>query len=107
MSNDELIAVVNSPDLERGVVFGDGGRRLVRVNDNAEERFYVVADLASVGFVDGDTLRTSVEIVARDDKTDPGEISFGDRDAHAGRRVQSACGEGAPADAYHRVGLRS
>jgi hypothetical protein len=72
---DELIAVVNSPDLERGVVFGDGGRRLVRVNDNAEERFYVVADLASVGFVDGDTLRTSVEIVARDDKTDPGEIS--------------------------------
>jgi hypothetical protein len=73
--NDELIAVVNSPDLERGVVFGDGGRRLVRVNDNAEERFYVVADLASVGFVDGDTLRTSVEIVARDDKTDPGEIS--------------------------------
>jgi hypothetical protein len=73
--NDELIAVVNSPDLERGVVFGDGGRRLVRVNDNAEERFYVVADLAPVGFVDGDTLRTSVEIVARDDKTDPGEIS--------------------------------
>jgi len=72
---DELIAVVNSPDLERGVVFGDGGRRLVRVNDNAEERFYVVADLAPVGFVDGDTLRTSVEIVARDDKTDPGEIS--------------------------------
>jgi hypothetical protein len=73
--NDELIAVVNSPDLERGVVFGDGGRRLVRVNDNSEERFYVVADLAPVGFVDGDTLRTSVEIVARDDKTDPGEIS--------------------------------
>jgi hypothetical protein len=73
--NDELIAVVNSPDLERGVVFGDGGRRLVRVNDNAEERFYIVADLAPVGFVDGDTLRTSVEIVARDDKTDPGEIS--------------------------------
>jgi hypothetical protein len=73
--NDELIAVVNSPDLERGIVFGDGGRRLVRVNDNAEERFYVVADLAPVGFVDGDTLRTSVEIVARDDKTDPGEIS--------------------------------
>jgi hypothetical protein len=73
--NDELIAVVNSPDLERGVVFGDGGRRLVRVNDNAEERFYVVADLAPVGFVNGDTLRTSVEIVARDDKTDPGEIS--------------------------------
>jgi hypothetical protein len=73
--NDELIAVVNSPDLERGVVFGDGGRRLVRVNDNSEERFYIVADLAPVGFVDGDTLRTSVEIVARDDKTDPGEIS--------------------------------
>jgi len=73
--NDELIAVVNSPDLERGVVFGDGGRRLVRVDDNAEERFYVVADLASVGFVNGDTLRTSVEIVARNDKTDPGEIS--------------------------------
>ena len=72
---DELLAVVNSPDLERGVVFGDGGRRLVRVNDNAEERFYVVADLAAVGFVNGDTLRVSVEIVARDDKTDPGEIS--------------------------------
>lgn len=72
---DELLDVVNSPDLERGVVFGDGGRRLVRVNDNAEERFYVVADLAPVGLVDGDTLRTSVEIVARDDKTDPGEIS--------------------------------
>lgn len=72
---DELLAVVNSPDLERGVVFGDGGRRLVRVNDNAEERFYVVADLAPVGFVNGDTLRTSVEIVARDDKTDPGELS--------------------------------
>ncbi|MCL6642294.1 MAG: dockerin type I repeat-containing protein [Candidatus Bipolaricaulota bacterium] len=72
---DELIAVVNSPDLERGVVFGDGGRRLVRVNDNAEERFYVVADLAPVSFADGDTLRTSVEIVARDDKTDPGELS--------------------------------
>jgi len=72
---DELLAVVNSPDLERGVVFGDGGRRLMRVNDNAEERFYVVADLAPVGFVNGDTLRTSVEIVARDDKTDPGELS--------------------------------
>lgn len=72
---DELLAVVNSPDLERGVVFGDGGRRLVRVDDNAEERFYIVADLASVGFVNGDTLRTSVEIVARNDKTDPGEIS--------------------------------
>lgn len=72
---DELLAVVNSPDLERGVVFGDGGRRLVRVNDNAEERFYVVADLAAVGFVNGDTLRVSVELVARDDKTDPGELS--------------------------------
>lgn len=72
---DELLAVVNSPDLERGVVFGDGGRRLVRINDDSEERFYVVADLASVGFVNSDTLRTSVEIVARDDKTDPGEIS--------------------------------
>ncbi len=72
---DEMLDVVNSPDLERGVVFGDGGRRLVRVNDNAEERFYIVADLAPVGLVDGDTLRTSVEIVARDDKTDPGEIS--------------------------------
>lgn len=72
---DELLAVVNSPDLERGVVFGDGGRRLVRVNDNSEERFYVVADLAPVGFVNNDTLRTSVEIVARDDKTDPGELS--------------------------------
>lgn len=72
---DELLAVVNSPDLERGVVFGDGGRRLVRVDDNAEERFYIIADLASVGFVNGDTLRTSVEIVARNDKTDPGEIS--------------------------------
>lgn len=72
---DELLAVVNAPDLERGVVFGDGGRRLVRVNDNSEERFYVVADLAPVGFVNGDTLRTSVEIVARDDKTDPGEVS--------------------------------
>lgn len=73
--NDELLDVVNSPNLERGVVFGDGGRRLVRVNDNAEERFYVVADLAPVGLADGDTLRTSVEVVARDDKTDPGEIS--------------------------------
>lgn len=72
---DELLAVVNSPDLERGVVFGDGGRRLVRVNDNSEERFYVVADLAPVGFVNNDTLRTSVEIVARDDRTDPGELS--------------------------------
>lgn len=72
---DELLAVVNSPDLERGVVFGDGGRRLVRVDDNAEERLYVVADLSPVGLVDGDTLRVSVEIVARDDKTDPGEIS--------------------------------
>ncbi|MCS7197313.1 MAG: dockerin type I repeat-containing protein [Candidatus Bipolaricaulota bacterium] len=72
---DELLAVVNSPDLERGVVFGDGGRRLVRVNDNAEERFYIVADLAAVGFVNGDTLRVSVELVARDDKTDPGELS--------------------------------
>lgn len=72
---DELLAVVNAPNLERGVVFGDGGRRLVRINDNSEERLYVVADLAPVGFVDGDTLRTSVEIVARDDKTDPGEQS--------------------------------
>ncbi|MCS6937228.1 MAG: hypothetical protein NZ610_07425 [Candidatus Bipolaricaulota bacterium] len=72
---DELLATVHSPNLEQGVVFGDGGRRLARVNDGSEEHFYIVADLAPVGLADGDTLRTSVELVVRDDLTDPGEGS--------------------------------
>ncbi len=74
-ADDELLATVHSPNLEQGVVFGDGGRRLSRVNDGSEEHFYVVADLAPVGLSDNDTLRTSVELVVRDDMTDPGEGS--------------------------------
>jgi hypothetical protein len=73
--DDELLATVHSPNLEQGVVFGDGGRRLARVNDGSLEHFYVVADLAPVGLADGDTLRTSIDLVVRDDMTDPGESS--------------------------------
>lgn len=76
--NDELLAEVNQPDLSAGVTFTmGGGQRLLRVADGREEVLYVVAELDSVGFVDGDTLRTQVSIIARDDKIPDGEISSG------------------------------
>jgi hypothetical protein len=75
---DELLAEVNQPDLVEGVTFTmGGGQRLLRVADGREEVLYVVAEPDSVGFVDGDTLRTQVTIIARDDKIPNGEISSG------------------------------
>lgn len=75
---DELLGVINSPNLEAGVTFHNSGRRLLRVADRSEERLYVVAQLAPVGFADGDTLRTQVFTIAKDDPLKPGaEVSSG------------------------------
>lgn len=70
--NDELLGVVNNPNLNSGVVFHKNGRRLLRVADKSEKRLYIVAQLAPVGFEDGDTLQTEVSVVAKDDPTEPG-----------------------------------
>ena len=69
---DELLGVVINPNLDAGVVFHNNGRRLLRVADDSEERLYVVAKLAPVGFEDGDTLQTEVSVVAKDDPDEPG-----------------------------------
>jgi len=80
---DELLGTIFSPDLIAGAMFGDGGRTLFRVedgpgdNDGTETIIYIVADLAPAGFLDGDTFKTEVFFVARDDKLPGGEISSG------------------------------
>jgi hypothetical protein len=75
---DELLGVINNPNLEAGVTFHNSGRRLVRVADRSEERLYVVAQLAPVGFADGDTLQVGVQVVAKDDPPKPeAEMSSG------------------------------
>ncbi|MGQ9734845.1 MAG: dockerin type I repeat-containing protein [Candidatus Bipolaricaulia bacterium] len=75
---DELLGVINNPNLEAGVTFHNSGRRLLRVADKSEERLYIVAQLAPVGFADGDTLQIGVQVVAKDDPQKPGaEVSSG------------------------------
>jgi hypothetical protein len=69
---DQLLGVINNPNLDAGVVFHNNGRRLLRVADKSEERLYIVAQLAPVGFEDGDTLQTEVSVVAKDDPDEPG-----------------------------------
>ncbi len=64
---DELLGTINYPNLDSGVVFHRNGRRLLRVDDESEERLYIVAQLASVGFEDDDTLQTEVSVVAKND----------------------------------------
>ena len=70
--DDELLGIIVNPNLDDGVVFHNNGRRLLRVADGSEERLYVVAKLAPVGFEDGDTLQTEISVVAKDDPEEPG-----------------------------------
>lgn len=83
---DELLSEVLRPNLEAGVTFGNGGRRLVRVGRNnifgtgGVERFYIVVDLAPSGFANGleeNRLRTQVTVAARDDGGEDAEESSG------------------------------
>ncbi len=73
---DDLLSTIINPrwdDLTgNGVVFTKGGRLLLRVPDNFRERLYIIADLATDGFSDGNSdgkiyLHASIEVLARDD----------------------------------------
>jgi hypothetical protein len=78
---DELLGTAYEPDLREGVTFfNPSGRPLFLVAEggaNAPRRaetIYVVADLNATGLIDGQRLRTAVEITAKDMRDTSGEL---------------------------------
>jgi hypothetical protein len=97
---DDLLATINTPKWEdltgSGVVFTKGGRLLLRVPDNFRERLYVVADLATEGFSDGNNdgkiyVGASIEVLARDDLIES-PVEDGDCLFVCGRSDESSSG---------------